>query len=116
MQPWLKALNWLALVFFGFAVITLGLMQPSKSVPAVFNLLPFGLALLAVRPGSRHVAAWFAVGFNGLWALLYLLVMVFAGFGLPGGLLVMAAVCIPVATLCVLNIRAVWTRKPLEAG
>ena len=116
MQTWLKVLNWLAIALFGAAIIALGLMQPSKSVPAVLNLVPFGFALLAVRPNSRSLAARFAVGFNGLWALLYLLIMWLAGSDVPGGLFFLALFCVPVAVLCIFNVKALWPRASGMAG
>ena len=41
----------------------------SECISAV-NVIPFGLALIASRAGSRRAASWTALGFNALWTLL----------------------------------------------
>ena len=113
MNPALRIINFIALAFFGFAVVAIALANPSASVLAVLNLVPFGLALLAVRADSTRTAVWAGVLANGLWALLYvgIAVVVLAGLG---GSLVAVPLALLVAIPCVLN--TVVLRRSLNAG
>ena len=113
LHPALRIINFIALAFFGFAVVAIALANPSASVPAILNLLPFGLALLAVRADSSKTAVWAGVLVNGLWALLYvgIAMVVLAGMG---GSLVAVPFALLVATPCVFN--TVVLRRSLNAG
>lgn len=110
MKPSLKFLNYIALAVFGIAVIRLGLMGPGYAVPAVFNLLPFGIALLAAMPDSRPASAKVAVVLNIIWAALVLLALLFMIGRTTRDFLWVAAFCLPVAIICFLNSRALWPR------
>lgn len=86
LNPALRIVNFIALAFYGFAVIAIALANPSASVPAAFNLLPFGLALLAARADASRTAVWAGILVNVLWVLLYVGIAMTVLAGLGGSL------------------------------
>ena len=109
----LRLTNWLAITFFGLSVVVIALSNPSTSVLAAFNLIPFGLALLANRVDSRRSAIWAAVVANGLWAALYIGVALIVLLGL-GGTLIAVPFVLVIAIPCMLNSATSW--RSLHAG
>ena len=109
----LRAANYIALGLFGIGVIALAIAQPGSAIVGAFNLVPFGLALLAARPASTRLAAWAAVISNGLWALLYIGVALVVAMGL-GGTPVAIPIAMLIATPCILN--ALSMRNSLKQG
>ncbi|WP_144007133.1 hypothetical protein [Pelomonas sp. KK5] len=107
MNKFLRAANWIAIAFFGFAVLAIVVAQPSASALSALNLVPFGLALMAARADSKNSARWAGLLANSLWALLYIGIagVVVAGLG---GSLIAVPVVLLVAAPCVLNATTLW--------
>ena len=108
-----RVLNWLALAFFGFAIVVLALSYPSSAIPGGLNLLPYGSALIAMRPGTQHWFGWVALAFNALWSILLLgvAVVVLLGFG---GSLVAVPFVLVFSVPCILTVIVLW--RGLRAG
>lgn len=100
-------LNWLALAFFGITALTAGIAQPGNSALAILNILPFALALIAVRSGTAKAATWSALGVNGIWAVCLTSIAIVVALGLGGEAVVIPAVLV-FSIPCWLNVRVLW--------
>jgi hypothetical protein len=78
-------LNWVMLGLFGIALIGLGVQYPGAVVgSSLLLLLPYALALLALRSRANKVLIGCSIFFNGLMALVGV-VYVLLGFGMEEG-------------------------------
>ena len=108
-----RVLNWLALAFLGFAIVVLALSHPSSAIPGGLNLLPYGSALVAVRPGTQHWFGWVALAFNALWSILLLGVAIVVLLGYGGSLVAVPFVLV-LSVPCIVNVVVLW--RALRAG
>jgi hypothetical protein len=96
------------LLAFALAVLVIALTQPVSLFIGAANLVPFGLALIAARANSRRGAAWGALAFNALWALLYFAVVIAAALRLAGLPRVAVFAAVIVGLPCALNMAFFW--------
>lgn len=111
MPKLLRILNFIAIAFFAITGVVLAVLQPSSPVWSFANLLPFGSTLIAAQVGFKPVAVWLALGFNSLWSVCVLAMIVAAVLGNVAMPLVVALVGIALAIPCVLNVNAMWTLR-----
>jgi hypothetical protein len=102
-------LNWVMLGLFGIALIGLGVQYPGTVVgSSLLLLLPYALALLALRSRVCRVLIGCSIFFNGLMALLGV-VYVLLGLGMGAGAKALLAAVIllpPLFINCVVLKRA----------
>ena len=105
--------NWLALAFFGLATLILAISYPSSPISGAANLLPFGAALIAMRPTTQYWFRWVALALNLLWSVMLLgaAVVVLLGYG---GALIAVPFLVAVLAPCILNVVVLW--RSLRAG
>lgn len=119
MKKYLKILNWMALAIFGTIILIRNIAYPSNPLEFL-NLLPFGLALIAIREGTKRWGIWLALGINCLWvAILALVAVVSLGHAASPGVVILF--CLVVLIPCILNVKALWgllnnMRHPDVAG
>jgi hypothetical protein len=103
-----------AIAFFGFAAIVIAISKPTGAILGAANLLPFALALIAVRTESQRPSLWFAVILNALWVALFLFIAVLAVVGQAAMPVIAFAVGVVVAMPCALNVRQLSRRLRAE--
>jgi len=107
-----KILNWCVVIFFGVSTLILGVRQASTPLSSVLFLVPYGSALIAMRPDSRRFALWFAAAIHALLILILLASMVEV-FGHPDQLALAALIVVICAVPSVINL-IVLTRRLRE--
>jgi hypothetical protein len=111
MEKLARILDWIAIALF--AIVNLLMMFPNPSAASalpLLNLLPFGLALIALRADSRRCGAWLALGVNISWAVVLVGVAASAVLGYTGSPLGVIAFCLVVAAPCALNVKVLIRR------
>lgn len=96
-------------------MLVIAIAQPSGAVLSALNLIPFGLALVAVRGDSRKSARWAGLLTNVLWALLYLVGAVALLAWGSGGSLQAVPFLLLIATPCVFNAATLWPGEGANA-
>jgi hypothetical protein len=103
-------LNWVMLGLFGIALIGLGVQYPrAVAGSSVVLLLPYTLALLALRSRTNNFLMGCSIFSNGLMALIGV-VYVLLGFGMGQGTKALLAAVIllpPLLVNCVV-LKRVW--------
>jgi hypothetical protein len=102
LEKTLRVANWIALAFFGFAVITFVMSQPNGAVLSAANLLPICAALVAICPSAKQLALWFAIGLNALWVALFATGTILVATGYSGSRVVLSFV-LALVVICGLN-------------
>lgn len=120
MKKYSKILNWVALALFGTILLIRNIAYPSNPLEFL-NLLPFGLALIAIREGTKRWAIWLALGINCLWVAILALVAVVSALGHAASPGVVILFCLIVLVPCILNVKELWgllknMQQPAVAG
>jgi len=104
------ALNLIALAFFVVAVLIMIFSNQASSVLPFLNLLPFALALIALRPESKRWGAWFALAVNVLYSTALVGVATFALAGDTLAPMLVMTFCLALAVPCALNAKVLLGR------
>jgi hypothetical protein len=110
MHPILKVVNWTLVVLLGLLVIALAIMQPKGSLLSAVNIIPFASALVADRPGTRHVGIWIALCVNVIAAIFFEAMAVLAVIWKAASPLLVITLCVLLTIPCALNATACWRK------